>query len=449
MKKDQKFCFQHTDRLTFHRCFVCHKPICTDCRITKSHHFFCGNWCWYKYHVENFLKPVKNFLNKGRVFISPWTVVIIFVLILFWMTFSLRNLHTKLDKIQNKVLFTSSMTKENEKKPLEMKIISPVKTKGMVYRNSISITGEADDNSVVMLMAGEKLLYSVQPKDGKFSFENVKLSRGQNDFLVQMVTPTGERISLESLNFRYNSPTLNHLSRSLNRGNSSVPAISLTFDGGYLDNISHEILDILHDLNLKATFFLTGKYVKYFPETTRRIAAEGHEIGNHTMNHPHLTTFAENRKHDTNPQITREILQQELQEMSIVFSEVTGKKISNIWRAPYGEQNSDICSWAAELGFKQVGWTTGHGNAENMDTMDWIADSSHKSYLSANQVKEKIVNFAENGQNGAAGAIILMHLGSERNDDFPHQKLPEIVNYLRDKGYRFVTISEMIQETLN
>lgn len=365
------------------------------------------------------------------------------------MTFSLQNLHTKFDELQNEVLFTASENEKNSGNFKEMKIISPAKTKGMILHNSVTITGEADDNSVVMLIAGEKLLHSVQPTGGKFSFKDVKLIRGQNDFLVQMVTPAGERIRLESLNFRYNSPTLNYLSRSLNRGNINLPIISLTFDGGYLDNISHEILDILRELHVKATFFLTGKYVKAFPETARRIIAEGHEVGNHTMNHPHLTTFAENHRHDTSPQITKEILYQELQEMERLFLAVTGKKISKIWRAPYGEQNLEICSWAAELGYRQIGWTMGHSNGENMDTMDWISDSSQKGYLSASQVKEKILSFAVHGEYGASGAIILMHLGSERNDDFPHQKLPEIINELRDVGYQFVTISEMIQETLN
>lgn len=449
MKKDQKFCFQHPDRLTFHRCYICHKPICTDCRIIKSHHYFCGNWCWLKYQIENYVKTVKNFLNKSRIFLSPWTIVIVSVVILFWMAFSLRKLHTKIDKIQNEVLYTATINEENSSNLTKMKIVSPAKTKGMVHRKTVTIIGEADDNSVVMLMAGEKLLSSVQPKAGKFSFEDIKLKRGQNEFLVQMVTPKGERISLESLHFRYNSPTLNYLSRSINRGNPNVPIISLTFDGGYLDNISHEILDYLRELHVKATFFLTGIFVKTFPETVRRIVAEGHEVGNHTMTHPHLTTYAENKKQDTNPQITREILHQELQEMAAFFSEVTGKKISNIWRAPFGEQNLAIRSWAAELGYRQIGWTMGHGNGENMDTMDWIADPSQPGYLSADQVKEKIFTFAANGANGASGAIILMHLGSKRDDDFPHQKLPDIVKELRDQGYRFVTISEMLQETMN
>jgi len=443
MEKVQTYCFRHKDRTTNRRCFICSKALCSDCQMIKSHHIFCSNLCWMKYHFRLLTKKINPVLQKSKVLFSPWSLVLFLLTLLIWVGSTMQNVQQKLTKIQQ-VMVAPAIEKNGSNKLKEIKIISPVKTKGMVYRNLITIEGEADNNSVVMLLKGNKLIQSVQPEDGKFEFKDIKLARGQNEYFVQMVTPDGGKIALEKFNFRYNSPTINHLSKSLNRGSVEFPYIAFTFDGGYLNNISDDILDYLKDLQIKATFFLTGHFVTSFPETVLRIVNEGHEIGNHTMTHPHFTTFETDRRHSTN--ISYEMFRQELSDMAEAYFELSGKKLSPIWRAPFGEHNFEIRSWAAELGYRQIGWTV-EKNGENMDTRDWIADPSLKSYLTADQIKDKILTFGENSDPGTSGAIILMHFGSQRNDDFPHHKLPEIVEGLREKGYKFVTISEMIENT--
>ncbi len=91
-----------------------------------------------------------------------------------------------------------------------------------------------------------------------------------------------------------------------------------------------------------------------------------------------------------------------------------------------------------------MGWTTGKGWAGTMDTMDWVADRKSKAYHSAEEVENKILRFAEDGKNGANGAVILMHLGTERRDDFPHKRLESIIGGLNRLGYKPVRVSEMM-----
>ena len=79
-----------------------------------------------------------------------------------------------------------------------------------------------------------------------------------------------------------------------------------------------------------------------------------------------------------------------------------------------------------------------------MDTMDWVADKNSKAYHSADEIAQKILKYAENKETGANGVIILMHLGTNRTDDFPHKRLPEIISGLKKKGYETVKISEML-----
>ncbi len=262
--------------------------------------------------------------------------------------------------------------------------------------------------------------------------------------MVQLMTPDGERTALEQISLKYNIPSFGFLSRPFNRGRADQKVIALTFDGGSENNVSEEILDYLQALNIRCTFFLTGEFVTRFPETVKRIVADGHEVANHTMHHPHLTTFGENGRHDTRPEINREVLQKELRNMALAFAKLTGKKVAPFWRAPYGEHNREIRAWAAELGYREVGWTVGSQNGENMDTRDWVAKPTDPGYRTAAEIREMILNFARQKPHGANGGIILMHMASHRKGDFPHRQLPEIVAGLRELGYRFVTISELV-----
>ena len=74
-------------------------------------------------------------------------------------------------------------------------------------------------------------------------------------------------------------------------------AVSVTFDGGYDADEAGAVLDALKERGIRTTFFLTGIFIKRHPDIVRRIVSDGHEVGNHTMNHPHLTDYADTRSH--------------------------------------------------------------------------------------------------------------------------------------------------------
>jgi peptidoglycan/xylan/chitin deacetylase (PgdA/CDA1 family) len=79
-----------------------------------------------------------------------------------------------------------------------------------------------------------------------------------------------------------------------------------------------------------------------------------------------------------------------------------------------------------------------------MDTMDWVTDKNSSAYHTADEIVQKILNYENGRKHGTNGAIILMHLGTHRTEDFPHKKLPEIIQGLRDRGYELVKVTEMM-----
>lgn len=231
----------------------------------------------------------------------------------------------------------------------------------------------------------------------------------------------------------------------VSRGVRSRKEVALTFDGGSDANVSAEILDILQERGVRATLFLTGGYIRRFPALVRRMVEEGHEVANHTDTHPHLTTYAKNRRQQTRLDLTREAFQTELRRAEEAFRAATGQAMRRYWRAPYGEVNSDLLRWAAELGYVHVGWTRGEGS-ETLDTRDWVADPSSRLYASSARIRDQILGFDEEGADGAAGGIVLMHLASRRQDDPLHRRLPEIIDGLRSRGYALVTVSDLLEE---
>jgi peptidoglycan/xylan/chitin deacetylase (PgdA/CDA1 family) len=196
-------------------------------------------------------------------------------------------------------------------------------------------------------------------------------------------------------------------------------------------------------MGVRATIFLTGQYIARYPDLVRRMVRDGHEIGNHTFSHPHLTTFALDRRQDTLPGVTRDLVQDELRRTARLFEEVTGAAISPYWRAPYGEHNREIRRWAEELGYLHVGWTRDLAAREDLDTRDWVADPRSPIYYRAEEVRERILNFGKGTTAQANGGIILLHLGTRRRQDRVDGELPAIIDGLRMQGYDLVPVSEL------
>lgn len=229
----------------------------------------------------------------------------------------------------------------------------------------------------------------------------------------------------------------------LSRGPTWQRQVSLTFDGGAEANATEEILDTLRSSGVLTTMFLTGQYIRRYPDLVRRMIQDGHEVGNHSFSHPRLTTFAQNRRHNTLPGVTREFVQHELLETARTFEEVTGRSMSPYWRAPYGEHNREIRRWAAEIGYLHVGWTRDTAAGEDLDTRDWVKDPDSPLYYRAQEVRDRILSFGTGTAAEANGGIVLLHLGTQRRDDLVHRKLPEIIDGLRRKGYTLVPVSAL------
>lgn len=229
---------------------------------------------------------------------------------------------------------------------------------------------------------------------------------------------------------------------SFERGRRDLPKAALTFDGGGDAGESELILDVLEQRGVTATFFLTGDYIRHNPELVRRIAAAGHEVGNHTWSHPHLTTWNRTHRHDTLPGLDRTLLQGELNQTARAYEAATGRLMTAIWRAPFGEVNDDLLGWAAAAGWSHIGWTRDDlGGRHTLDSLDWVAERSSRNYLTSEQIATRILSFGAGGE-GLNGGIVLMHL-STRRDDPEVTRLGALVDALRGEGYRLVTVSEL------
>ena len=230
----------------------------------------------------------------------------------------------------------------------------------------------------------------------------------------------------------------------LTRGLPETGTIAITFDGGSYSNAAGKVLDVLSARGLKATFFLTGEFIKQFPEVTRRIADQGHEVGNHMFSHLHLTTFAKNFRQETLPGLTKELVLKELVRNEELFKEITGKKMVKLWRAPYGEQNEEIRKWALNSGYRHVSWTYDPKTRKSLDGLDWVSDRDSALYLSSDQIIQKIISFDSETEMGLAGGIVLLHLGTERDSDPFYPRLGELIDRLQKKGYKVGSITQML-----
>jgi len=231
---------------------------------------------------------------------------------------------------------------------------------------------------------------------------------------------------------------------NITRGNIHGTRISVTFDGGIGAGQAREILDILKKRNIKTTIFLSGNFIRLHPEITKRIVREGHEVGNHTTTHPHLTQLEINGTQKTLPNVTREFLIRELNIAEKRFFEVTGRHMSPLWRAPYGEVNAKLRAWAFSAGYLHIGWTYDGRKHRSLDSLDWVDDRSSHLYHNAKEIKKRILSFGDNGGH-LGGGIVLMHLGTDRGPERASSILGEMLDALLKQGLSVVKVSDLIE----
>ncbi len=451
MPKQEKYCIHHPDVVATEICSVCEKPICFNCKHNFLGKTYCSAKCLVFYSLKMtgrytlkaiylLFKPFKQLFSPGQ-----WNrgnfFLILCILTCFYLVLNMRNELRSL-KSNQKTISAPAALPDTTHLPTS-KIFTPSEG-GMVSSKTITIQGQCEPDRILALTVNGKLDRVLLPQKDKFEFKDIKLVRGENKVDIRAISQDGEVTILETMAFHYASPTLAYLTREIKRGPVTEKTLALTFDGGSINNAADDILNILKEEEVQSTFFLTGKFIRQYPQTVRRIISEGHEVGNHTWSHPKFTSFEENGRHETLEGIDEQKVKQELTKAAALFRVVTGKDMVGLWRAPYGYYNKEILKWAAGTGYKHVGWTVGRGWEENMDTLDWVNDKNSKTYYTADEIADKILNYADKKGHGANGAIILMHLGTLRKDDFPHDKLPKIIQGLKERKYALVKVSEMI-----
>jgi len=221
----------------------------------------------------------------------------------------------------------------------------------------------------------------------------------------------------------------------MTRGPADRREIVVSFDGGSSDYGAAEILDALAARGIRTTIFLTGEFIRRYPALVRRITADGHEVGNHTDTHPHLTTYGSDGRQSTRLGVDRAFLWAQLARTARLYREATGRTMAPLWRAPFGEHNAEIRRWAAEAGYWHVGWTGGRGG---LDGLDWVSNPGSRSYQSAERLLARLVRHAENG------GIVLLHLGSDR-DEPVSSKIGLLFDGLAGRGFAYARASDFLE----
>ncbi len=197
----------------------------------------------------------------------------------------------------------------------------------------------------------------------------------------------------------------------LRQGNVKQKTVALTFDDGPDNHYTPQILDILAQKGVRATFFLIGKRLTEAPQVVRRIIADGHDIGNHTFNHPNITLFTYREIDSELRTADREL-------------ERFGVKRSGMFRPPYGAVGVSSVEPLRSSGYKLYLWS--------VDSLDWRG-------LTREQVINNVVHYAANG------SVVLFHSAGGPGEDLSGTvaALPAIIDDLHAKGFRFVTLREM------
>ncbi len=186
--------------------------------------------------------------------------------------------------------------------------------------------------------------------------------------------------------------------------------IYLTFDNGYEEGYTPAILDVLKKEKVPALFFVTGHYVESRPDLVKRMADDGHIIGNHSYHHPDLSI------------LSKEAMRKELEDLEEKVAEVSEQKELKYLRPPRGIFNQQTLEWSNELGYIHVFWS--------LAFRDWETGKQKGWKYAFNEVMEQI----------HPGAIILLHTVSKDNAE----ALEALIKELRKQGYTFKSFDELV-----
>ena len=182
--------------------------------------------------------------------------------------------------------------------------------------------------------------------------------------------------------------------------------IALTFDVAWENSNTAELIEILDEFDAKATFFVTGDWCDRYPEDVMMLYEAGHEIQNHSDQHPHVEGMNVNE------------LISDTKACSQKIEMITGEQ-PTLYRAPYGEYDDNLITTIEGMGLKPIQW--------DVDSIDWKEPAPE-------EITERVLTGTR------SGSILLFHNDLANTTE----ALPDILTQLRDKGFEFVTVSDLI-----
>ena len=193
-------------------------------------------------------------------------------------------------------------------------------------------------------------------------------------------------------------------------GDTSDRVIYLTFDAGYENGCTEKILDVLKKHQVPAAFFLVGNYMQKNADLVRRMASEGHIVGNHTMHHPDMSKISDPAA-----------FEKELEDLENLYREITGAELPKYYRPPQGTYSEENLKMAQKLGYKTVFWSLAY--------VDWNNDAQPTKEEAFSKLIPRIHN----------GAVVLLHSTSRTNAEI----LDELLTKWKELGYRFETLDSL------
>ncbi len=196
-------------------------------------------------------------------------------------------------------------------------------------------------------------------------------------------------------------------------GDTGKKVIYLTFDAGYENGYTAAILDALKKHNVKATFFLVGNYINTSPELVKRMVEEGHNVGNHTYNHPDMSKIS-----------SKDSFCKEIESLEKLYEDTTGQKTTKFYRPPQGKYSTNNLQMAKDMGYKTFFWSLAY--------VDWYVDKQPTKEEAFKKLLGRI----------HPGAIVLLHSTSKTNSEI----LDELLTKWEEMGYTFGNLKDLVQQ---
>jgi len=195
-------------------------------------------------------------------------------------------------------------------------------------------------------------------------------------------------------------------------GDPNEKIIYLSFDAGYENNTTENILNTLKKHNAKAQFFVVESYIRNNPDLVRRMEKEGHLVCNHSKSHPSMAQITDLNK-----------FKSELISVEEAYKEVTGKDMPKYFRPPMGKFSEQSLKYTQDLGYSSIFWSFAY--------VDWYNDKQPTHEYA----KEKIYSRTH------PGAIVLLHPNSKTNTEI----LDEVLTHWEQEGYKLETLDYLVK----